>query len=153
MNSTSPCLPGSLPKAEWSAKTERFASWKAMGGNGKLLDVEGHWVRKEDQEWLSSLHLHKCKQEFDNTNSGFFSNCANHFFLNQTESVIVFNFPVEAIRFGGFLLRHSLRAQGSEAGRGRRGGLGMEDGSGTAILMARLCYFPLVCAPFLKVPC
>ena len=49
MNSTSPCLPGSLPKAEWSAKTERFASWKAMGGNGKLLDVEGHWVRKEDQ--------------------------------------------------------------------------------------------------------
>ena len=68
-----------------------------MGGNGKLLDVEGHWVRKEDQESLSSLHLHKCKQEFDNTNSGFFSNCAtvNDFFLNQSQSVIVFIFQLK----------------------------------------------------------
>ena len=41
------------------------------------------------------------------------------------------------------MLRHSLRAQGSEAGRGR----------GTAILVARLCYFPIGLCPFLKVPC
>lgn len=59
-----------------------------MGGNGKLLDVEGHWVRKEDQYSLSSPRSHKCKQEFDNTNSGFFSNCATvkDFFLNQSLS-------------------------------------------------------------------